>query len=103
MIARQYDSGRACQNSAGRGILAGMRTKRREIATTVSNDPTSYKLCAVCGSIVDKSAATCPDCYAYRFDTDPAHVADAALDLAIKPRRAVCHFDLMPESSEESE
>ena len=99
----KYDSGKACQKAEERGILVRMRTNRREIATTVSNDPTSYKLCAVCGSIVDKSAATCPDCYAYRFDADPSHVADAALDLAVKPRRAVCHFDLMPESSEETE
>ncbi len=82
-----------------------MRTDRREIATTISNDPTSYKLCVVCGAIVDKTAGTCPDCYAYRFDTDPSHVEDAALDLVVKPQRAVSHFDLMPESdgSEENE
>ncbi|MBR2125449.1 MAG: hypothetical protein IJ943_01795 [Akkermansia sp.] len=80
-----------------------MKTDRREIATTVSNDPSSYKLCAVCGSIVDKSVTNCPDCYAYRFDSDPSHVADAALDLAVKPQRAVSHFDLMPESSDDSD
>jgi len=80
-----------------------MRTDLREVARTVANDPTSYKLCAVCGAIVDREAVSCPDCYAYRFDTDSSHVEDAALDLAVKPRRAVSHFDLMPESSEESE
>ncbi len=54
---------------------------------------------------MDKTAGTCPDCYAYRFDTDPSHVEDAALDLVVKPQRAVSHFDLMPESdgSEENE
>ena len=45
-----------------------MKSDRKEIATTIANDPTSYKLCMVCGAIVDKSADTCPDCYAYRFD-----------------------------------
>ncbi|MBR5895736.1 MAG: hypothetical protein IKZ13_09375 [Akkermansia sp.] len=80
-----------------------MTPDRREIATTIANDPASYKLCAVCGSIVDKSAVSCPDCYAYRFDHDTSHVADAALDLAIKPRTAVSHFDLMPESPEAEE
>ena len=77
-----------------------MKPDRREIATTIANDPGSYKLCAVCGSIVDKAAASCPDCYAYRFDTDTSHVADAALDLAVKPQMAVSHFDLMSEAPE---
>lgn len=80
-----------------------MKPERREIATTIANDPTSYKLCAVCGAIIAKDAASCPDCYAYRFDEDPAHVEDAALDLATKPRMAVSHFDLMPEGEEEAE
>ena len=80
-----------------------MKADRKEMAVTITNDPTSYKLCTVCGAIVDKSADTCPDCYAYRFDENPQAVSDAALDLAVKPRRAVCHFDLMPESSEEAE
>lgn len=80
-----------------------MTPDRREIATTVANDPTSYKLCEVCGAIVDKEAPSCPDCYAYRFDTNTSHVADAALDLAVKPRQTVSHFDLMPESCDDSE
>lgn len=70
-----------------------MEADSREIAGTVMNDPGSYKLCTVCGSIVDKTAGICPDCYAYRFDTDPGHVADAALDLATKPRQAFSHLD----------
>ncbi len=89
------------QNDAQQGILVRMRPDRREIATTIANDPTSYKLCTVCGSIVDKEAANCPDCYAYRFDIDSTHVADAALDLAVKPQTAVSHFDLMPETDAE--
>lgn len=80
-----------------------MRADRREIATTIANDPTNYKLCCVCGAIVDKSAPSCPDCYAYRFDADATHVADAALDLAVKPRTAVSHFDLMPEQPDTAE
>ena len=80
-----------------------MKTNRLEIATTISNDPSSYKLCAVCGSIVDKTVTNCPDCYAYRFDVDATHVADAALDYAVKPQQTVSHFDLMPEGSEAME
>lgn len=70
-----------------------MEPDRREIASAVMNDLGSYKLCTVCGSIVDKSLATCPDCFAYRFDSDSDHVSNAALDLATKPRTGVYHLD----------
>ncbi len=66
---------------------------RREMANTIVNDPASYKLCCVCGAVVDRSAASCPDCYAYRFDEDPEHVANKALDLAARPQTAVSHLD----------
>lgn len=72
-----------------------MRQDYKEIATTVVNDPTSYKLCEVCGAIVDKASPTCPDCLAYRFDSDPGRVADRALDLASKPQNAVSHHDTL--------
>ena len=74
-----------------------MKSDRKELATTIANDPTSYKLCMVCGAIVDKTADTCPDCYAYRFDENSEAVSNAALDLAVKPKTAVSHLDLMPE------
>ena len=79
-------------------ILTLMKQDRKEMATTISNDPSAYKLCMVCGSIVDKTAATCPDCFAYRFDENAAAVANAALDLAVKPQTAVSHLDLTPEA-----
>ena len=68
-----------------------MRQDYKEIATTVVNDPTSYKLCMVCGAIVDKNSATCPDCMAYRFDDNPSAVSDRALDMAAHPQHAVSH------------
>ena len=77
--------------------MPNMKSDLKEMATTIANDPTSYKLCTVCGAIVDKTADTCPDCYAYRFDENSEAVANAALDLAIKPKTAVSHLDLMPE------
>ncbi len=67
---------------------------RREMANTIVNDPSSYKICLVCGAIVDRSASSCPDCYAYRFDADPERVANKALDLAARPQTAVSHLDL---------
>lgn len=72
-----------------------MRRDCKEIATTVANDPTSYKLCAVCGAIVDKNADSCPDCSAYRFDEDAEHVANAALDLGAHGSSAISHLDTL--------
>ncbi len=66
---------------------------RREMANTIVNDPSSYKLCCICGAVVDRNSATCPDCYAYRFDDNPEHVANKALDLAARPQTAVSHLD----------
>lgn len=71
-----------------------MQSNHKEIATTVANDPGSYKLCLVCGALVDKAAAVCPDCMAYRFDTDAEHVLNAALDLGKAPSPAVTHLDV---------
>lgn len=72
-----------------------MRRDCKEIATTVANDPTSYKLCEVCGAIVDKNADACPDCSAYRFDEDPEHVSNAALDLGAHGSSAISHLDTL--------
>lgn len=70
-----------------------MRQDYKEIATTVVNDPASYKICLVCGALVDKNDAVCPDCMAYRFDTDVEHIASRALDLGRKAPAAVSHLD----------
>lgn len=74
--------------------LCPMKQDRKEIANTVLQDPSSYKVCAVCGAIVDREVGTCPDCYAYRFICDPAVVSDKAIDLAALPRTAIGHLDL---------
>ncbi len=72
-----------------------MRRDCKEIATTVANDPAGYKLCEVCGAIVDKNADSCPDCSAYRFDENPERVVNAALDLGAHGSAAVSHLDTL--------
>lgn len=69
-----------------------MKPDFKEIATTITNDPASYKVCTVCGAVVDRDAEICPDCSAYRFDSDPEHVLNRALDLGSKPRSSVTHL-----------
>lgn len=70
-----------------------MRPDLKEIATTVAQDPTTYKLCMVCGALVDRHADSCPDCMAYRFDEDVEHVMNRAIDLGSRPQQAVTHLD----------
>lgn len=71
-----------------------MSNNYKEMANTILQDPRSYKVCAVCGAIVDKGVDVCPDCYAYRFINDPAVVSDKAIDLGALPHTAVGHLDL---------
>lgn len=71
-----------------------MKPDRKEIASSVLKNPSSYKVCAVCGSIVDRAVEICPDCFAYRFIEDEQVVSDQALDLAVQPQTAVSHLDL---------
>ena len=78
----------------GHRYSACMTPDRKEMANTIVNDPTSYKVCMVCGAIVDKAVDSCPDCLAYRFDDNAAHVADQALDMAVRPQTAVSHLDM---------
>lgn len=60
-----------------------------ELLTAAINDPRLYKLCLVCGNVNDTKVRECKYCSAYRFDTDPEHVSNAALDQATHERTAV--------------
>lgn len=73
-----------------------MKQDRKEMAKAIIDSPSAYKICTVCGAIVDALCDICPDCYAYRFDPDEEHVRNAALDLATKPQTAVSHLDSIP-------
>jgi len=70
-----------------------MTQERKEMAQAIISDPKSYKVCKICGSISDKEAPICPDCYAYRFNSNPKHVTEKAIDLAAFPQQAVSHLD----------
>lgn len=63
------------------------------MAEAIISDPESYKVCEICGSISDKEASVCPDCYGYRFNSNPKYVAEKAIDLVAFPQRAVSHLD----------
>ncbi len=74
-----------------------MKPDRREIAHTIVDDPSFYKVCMVCGCVTDKESPLCPNCFAYRFNEDPQAVEDQALTLAANPEKVISRFDLEPD------
>lgn len=71
-----------------------MQQDRKEKASTIVNNPQAYKICLICGSIVDSMTPVCPDCGAYRFNDDPDDVMNQALTLASEPEKTISRFDL---------
>ena len=59
------------------------------LLTQAAHSPEGFKVCCVCGNIMDKAATECPFCSAYRFVDDPEYVTNSALDLVTHPRTAV--------------
>lgn len=51
--------------------------------------PSLYKVCTVCGNIVEMEASECIYCCAYRFETDAEFVSNTALDQATHTRSSV--------------
>ncbi len=70
---------------------ASDRAKR---AAQIVEQPTRYKICEGCESILTKEANTCPNCHGYRFDDDPQRVVTQAQLLGSRPQTSVGPGDL---------
>lgn len=68
-----------------------------DILTAAIRTPARFKLCLVCGNVVDMEAGECTYCGAYRFDTDAERVSNAALDQATHKRTALTHTSAFEE------
>ncbi len=68
--------------------------ERARRAAQILQNPSKYKVCEGCDSIVALKANTCPNCHGYRFDENPARVADQAGILASRPQGSVKPGDL---------
>ena len=64
-------------------------------AAKIIAKPADYKVCEQCDSIVIKRATFCPNCHAYRFDKDPAAVAEQAKKLGSRPQTSVTDKDML--------
>ena len=69
--------------------------ERAKKAAKIIAQPSDYKVCEGCESIVRLPAVTCPNCHGYRFDDDPDAVVAQAKLLASREQRSVVEEDLM--------
>ena len=67
---------------------------RAATAAKIAANPTGYKICEGCDSIVGSAAALCPNCHSYRFDSTPERVVLQARILGARQQRSVTAGDL---------
>ena len=70
-------------------------SQRESKAQKIIDNPTGYKICEGCDSIVIASAVTCPSCNAYRFDESPDAIIEQAKLLGSRERKTVIHEDFL--------
>jgi len=67
---------------------------RAETAAKIAANPSGYKVCEGCDSIVGAGAALCPNCHSFRFDTTPERVVHQAHILGSREQTSVTAEDL---------
>jgi len=69
-------------------------TDRQKKAQEIASNPSDFKVCEGCDSIVGLSVTVCPNCHAYRFDSSKARVVDQAIYLGARKQYSVTSEDL---------
>lgn len=67
---------------------------RATTAAKIAANPSGYKVCEGCDSIVGAGAALCPNCHSYRFDDSPERVVLQARILGARDQTSVTADDL---------
>ena len=67
---------------------------RAATAAKIIANPSSYKVCEGCDSIVGAGAALCPNCHSFRFDDSPERVILQARILGSREQTSVTADDL---------
>jgi hypothetical protein len=67
---------------------------RAAAAAKIATNPSAYKVCEGCDSIVGCGAALCPNCHSYRFDASPERVVFQARLLGSREQTSVTADDL---------
>lgn len=68
---------------------------RARKAERIIADPSQFKVCEGCESIVAERVAMCPNCDGYRFNEDAVAVVEQARLLATRAQKSVIAEDLM--------
>ena len=67
---------------------------RQKKAQEIASNPSSYKVCEGCDSIVGSAAVTCPHCHGDRCDAEPGRVVDQAIYLGARKQTSVTVEDM---------
>lgn len=67
---------------------------RAEAAARIAENPSGYKVCEGCDSIVGRGAAICPNCHSFRFDGSHKRVVMQARILGAREQKSVTADDL---------
>ena len=67
---------------------------RAQRAAEIARNPSKYKICHGCDSIVISTVDICPSCHSYRFEADPMTVVHQAKRLGRRQGRSVLASDL---------
>ncbi|MDF1756549.1 MAG: hypothetical protein P1U89_27440 [Verrucomicrobiales bacterium] len=76
---------------ANETVLADRAKKARRIV----RNPSMYKVCMGCDSIVASKVNICPNCHAYRFQADEEFVISQAKALSTREQNSVVAEDLL--------
>ena len=63
-------------------------------AHRIAANPSAFKVCEGCDSIVAASAAMCPNCHGYRFDSETGRVVEQAMIIGSREQQSVTAEDL---------
>jgi hypothetical protein len=67
---------------------------RAATAAKIAANPSGYKVCEGCDSIVGSGTTLCPNCHSYRFDDDPRREIEQAQLLGSRKQTSVTAEDL---------
>lgn len=70
------------------------KDSRQEKAVEIAANPSGYKVCEGCDSIVGSGVVICPNCHSFRFDGAARRVVEQAELLGSREQTSVTSDDL---------
>jgi hypothetical protein len=97
--SRFTSSGKQADRTTGAAFFVSSMSKstppnRAATAAKIAENPTGYKVCEGCDSIVGSAAAICPNCHSYRFESSAERVVQQARILGAREQTSVTSSDL---------